>query len=197
MIRAVAFDLMDTLLADPFRDALWAATGLTLDQLAERRPPHVHPAFERGELTEQEYWAAFAHAGIEVDPAAFHRVRRDGTTWLAGMAELLDDLAGQVVRVTATNYPVWVEELVERHLDGRVEQVVSSHQLGVRKPDAGFYAGLLDAVELPACQVLFVDDRPVNVAGAQAVGLRAHRFTDVRAVRSWLADHGVLDRGST
>ncbi len=196
MIRAVAFDVMDTLLADPFREALWAATGLTLDQLAARRPPHVHPAFERGELTEPEYWAAFAHAGIEVDPAAFHRERRARTTWLDGMADLLDDLAGRVVRVAATNYPVWVEELVEHHLDGRVEQVVSSHQLGVRKPDAGFYAGLLDAVELPASQVLFVDDRRANVAGARAVGLGSHRFTDVRSVRAWLAGHGVLDRAT-
>ena len=196
MIRAVAFDVMDTLLADPFRDALWAATGLTLAELAERRPRDAHPAFERGELTEPEYWAAFRGAGIEVDPAVYHRVRRAGTVWLDGMDELLDDLAGRVVRVAATNYPVWVEELAEHHLDGRVELVVSSHQLGVRKPDAGFYSGLLEAVGLPASQVLFVDDRQVNVVGAEAVGVRSHRFADAGAVRAWLADQGVLDDAS-
>lgn len=197
MIRAVAFDVMDTLLSDPFRDALLAATGLTFDELAERRPRDVHPAFERGELTEQEYWAAFQDAGIEVDPAVYHRVRQSGTVWLDGMGDLLDDLAGRVMRVAATNYPVWVEELADRHLDGRVEQVVSSHQLGVRKPDGGFYAGLLEAVGLPASQVLFVDDRQVNVAGAEAVGVRSHRFADACSVRAWLADHGVLDGASS
>jgi HAD superfamily hydrolase (TIGR01509 family) len=191
MVRAVAFDLMDTVFRDPFREALEAATGLTLKELFARREPGVYPAFERGELDEDAYWAHYTDAGIAVDPVAFHRVRHDGIEFLPGMRELLDELDGRVVRATASNYPVWVEELAAGPLHGRFEHVVASYHLGVRKPDAVFYERLLARIELPADEVLFIDDRDENVAGAQAVGIASHRFEDEPTLRSWLREQGV------
>jgi HAD superfamily hydrolase (TIGR01509 family) len=190
-VRAVAFDLMDTVVRDPFREALEAATGLELRELFARRDPDVYPAFERGEVDEAAYWAHYADAGIAVDPDEFHRVRRAGIGLLPGMGELLDELGGRVVRATASNYPSWVEDLVDTHLSGRVDVVVASCHLGVRKPEAAFYTSLLARLGRPADEVLFVDDREVNVAGAEAVGLRAHRFVDAATLRRWLRDQGV------
>lgn len=192
MIRAVAFDVMDTVLRDPFREALVAATSLPLDELFARRRPEVYPAFERGELDEDAYWAHYAEIGVEVDPSEFHRVRRAGLGWLPGMARLLDDLAGVVVRATASNYPVWIEEVASDHLAGRFEHVLASCHLGARKPDAAFFGALLDRLGLAAQQVLFVDDREANVAGAHASGITAHRFVDADTLRDWLAEHGVV-----
>ncbi|MFP4635363.1 MAG: HAD-IA family hydrolase [Nitriliruptoraceae bacterium] len=196
MIAAIAFDVMDTLLSDPFRAALHAATGLSLEQLSARRDPTVHPAFERGELDEEAYWRAFDAAGVVADRGAFHQARRDGTRWLPGMRELLDELDGRVLRVAATNYPVWIEELAAGPLAGRLELLVASCHLGVRKPDPAFYRGLLAQLELPPQRVLFVDDRPPNVAAARELGLLAHRFTDAATLRALLGDHGVLPRRS-
>jgi HAD superfamily hydrolase (TIGR01509 family) len=190
-VRVVAFDLMDTVLRDPFREALEAATGRPLAELFARRDPAVYPAFERGEVDEAAYWAHYAEAGIDVDPQVFHRLRREGTTFLPGMAELLDDLEGVLVRVAASNYPVWIEELTELHLGERFERVVASHHLGVRKPDAAFFARLVDDLGVAAEAVLFVDDRQANVDGAERAGLRAHRFRDADGVRRWLVEHGI------
>jgi HAD superfamily hydrolase (TIGR01509 family) len=190
-IRVVAFDLMDTVVRDPFREALEVATGLGLRELFERRDPTVYPAFERGEIDEAAYWAHYAAAGIAVDPEAFHRTRREGIAFLPGMAELLDDLAGQVVRVTASNYPVWVEELARDHLGGRFERIIASCHLGVRKPERGFFERLVEQLEVSADEVCFVDDRHDNVEAARQAGLRAHRFVDATALRGWLADHGL------
>jgi HAD superfamily hydrolase (TIGR01509 family) len=192
VIRVVAFDVMDTLLQDPFREALVAATGLSLAELVVRRDPDAYPAFERGDTDEDTYWQAFTAAGIEPDREAFHAVRRSRTTWLPGMAELLDDLAGVVERVTASNYPVWIEELAATRLTGRVDRVVASHHLGVRKPDLAFYRRLLDTLGRSRDEVLFVDDREVNVEAARATGLVAHRFVDAGTLRAWLATHGIL-----
>lgn len=191
MIRVVAFDLMDTVVRDPFREALRAATGLSLRELFARRPPHVYPAFERDELEEDAYWAMYDDLGVAVDPSEFHRVRLEGTTFLAGMAELLDDLAGRVVRATASNYPRWIDDLADTVLAGRFDEIVASCHLGARKPDTEFYERLLDRLECTADQVLFVDDREVNVEAAREVGIVAHRFEDAAGVRTFLADHGV------
>jgi HAD superfamily hydrolase (TIGR01509 family) len=193
VIRAVALDLMDTVFRDPFREALEAATGLSLRELFERRDRSAYPAFEAGLIDEASYWAAYRDAGIEVDPEVFHSVRRAGTVWLPGMRELVDELHGRVLRATASNYPVWIEELAVTQLRGRFEVVVASHHLGARKPDAPFYLGLLERLSCGADEVLFVDDREVNVEGAAAIGIASHRFVDAAALRVWLVQHGVLD----
>lgn len=191
MIRAIAFDVMDTLLRDPFREALEAATGRLLQELFASRDPSAYPAFERGELDEVDYWAAYGRAGIDVDPAAFHRVRRAGTHWLPGMRALVTDLDGVVVRATASNYPHWIDELARTHLDGGFEHIVASCHLGVRKPDPGFFERLLERIGHGPEHVLFLDDRSSNVEAAAAYGLRAHRFTDARSARAWIAAQGV------
>lgn len=196
MIHVVAFDVMDTLLTDPFRAALEAATGLTLVELMARRDPAVYPAFERGELTEEQYWAHHAALGVEVDPAAFHAVRRAGTRWLPGMAALLADLEGKVRRVGASNYPVWIEELIAGPLAGRLDEVLASHHLGARKPDHVFYERLLERLGRAASEVAFIDDREVNVVAARELGLPAHHVVsdDPEAavgIRRWLREQGV------
>jgi len=193
-IRAVAFDLMDTVVRDPFREALLAATGLSLEELVTRRAPHVYPAFECGHLDEDAYWDHYEEIGVPVDRDAFHRVRRDGISWLPGMRELLDHLDGVVVRATASNYPSWIEELAGEHLGGRFEHVFASCHFGVRKPDPAFYAALLDGLGLARDEVLFVDDRQENVDAAEEAGIHAHRFRDAATVRAWLADRGVRGR---
>lgn len=191
MITAIAFDVMDTLVRDPFREALVAATGRTLAELSRVRDRSAYPAFERGELDEEAYWATYVGAGVPVDPVAFHRVRRAGIRWLPGMRALLADLDGLVLRATASNYPHWIEELAATHLDSAVDEVIASCHLGVRKPESAFFRALLERLDRSADEVLFLDDREGNVEAAQAVGLRAHRFTDAGSARSWIAAQGV------
>lgn len=196
-IAAIAFDVMDTLLTDPFRKALQAGTGLGLAELTERRSPHLWPAFERGELDEAAFWDGFAADGIPCDEEAFHRVRRQGTDWIPGIDELLDELAGRVRRVTASNYPIWIDELAVGVLAGRIDEVIASTHLGARKPDAVFYERLLHRLGLPTSAVLFVDDRQENVDSARELGIASHRFVDAATLRAWLAQHGVDVRGET
>lgn len=191
MIRAIAFDVMDTLVVDQYRNALLAATGLSFTKLIERRPEGVYAAFESGLLTEDEYWQRFRDAGIACDPEAFHTVRHAGTAWIDGMDTLLDDLAGKVLRVTASNYPVWIEELARGILATRLDRVIASYQLGVRKPDPAFYTKILALTDVAPEQMLFVDDRPENVVSAQKLGIASHQFVDAPTLRSWLGEHGL------
>ncbi len=195
MIEVVAFDVMDTLLADPFREALEAATGRSLEEIRTRRDPDAYPAFERAEIDEETYWGRHRERGLEADVAAFHAARRAGTWWLPGMRELVDALAGSVLRVTASNYPVWIEELARGPLAGHLDRVLASHHLGVRKPDPSFYLALLERLDQPAGAVAFVDDREENVAAALEVGMPAHRFMGAGTLRAWLVDLGVAVAG--
>lgn len=190
-VRVVLFDVMDTVLVDPFREALRACSPLAPEELFARRDPDLWPAFERGELDEAGYWAGWDAAGLAYDREAFHAARRAGTRWVDGMPELLDDLAGVVDRVAASNYPVWIEELADEHLGDRFERVLASHHLGVRKPDTVFFERLLARIDARAHETVFVDDREVNVAAAREAGITSHRFVDAATLRAWLRDRGI------
>ncbi len=189
MLEVVAFDLMDTVVRDPFRQALVAAAGRPLDEVLALRDLEAWHRFERGEVSEQEYFSSYA--GLHLDVEAFQRVRRGGYVVLPGMRRLLDDLAGHVVRATATNYPVWVEELTTGLLAGLFDQVVASHHLGVRKPDRAFFERLCRALGTGAHRVLLVDDRAENVAGARSAGLATHLFQGAGDLRERLRREGL------
>lgn len=188
----VALDLMDTVLVDPFREALHAATGLTPRELFARRAPGMYPAFERGELDEAAYWQAFRDAGIDFDAEAFHATRRAGYRWVDGMRDLIEDVRSHATVVAASNYPHWAQELEDGMLAGLFDGFHVSYRLGARKPDAAFFDRLLGEVGRDPAEVFFVDDREVNVEGAREVGLHAHRFVDTPSLRLWLAEAAGL-----
>lgn len=61
-------------------------------------------------------------------------------------------------------------------LDRRVRRWFVSSDLGARKPDPAAYEAVLGELGVPAEQVLFVDDRPVNRVPARSLGMRAVLF---------------------
>jgi len=69
---------------------------------------------------------------------------------------------------------------------------LSSCYVGLRKPEAAIYKRALDILGRPAERVLFIDDRPENVAGATGVGMNGIVFKGAEALRSELVDLGVL-----
>ena len=69
---------------------------------------------------------------------------------------------------------------------------LSSCYLGLRKPDAAIYKRALDILGRPAERVLFIDDRPENVAGATGVGMNGIVFKGAVALRSELVELGIL-----
>jgi len=68
----------------------------------------------------------------------------------------------------------------------------SSCYLGLRKPDAAIYKRALDILGKPAGHVLFIDDRPENIAAAANAGMETIRFTGASALRADLQRLNVL-----
>jgi len=83
-------------------------------------------------------------------------------------------------------------EARERAFFARFRDIVVSGREKLLKPDPALYFLALDRFGLRADQALFVDDRAINVAGAQAVGMAAHLFTDAADLRARLVDEGLL-----
>jgi len=69
---------------------------------------------------------------------------------------------------------------------------LSSCYLGLRKPEPAIYKRALDILGRPPERVLFIDDRPENVAGATGVGMKGIVFKGAEGLRSELVALGVL-----
>jgi putative hydrolase of the HAD superfamily len=70
---------------------------------------------------------------------------------------------------------------------------LSSCYLGLRKPDMAIYRTALDILGRPADRILFIDDRPENVAAAVTAGMKAIRFEGEQSLRSELVSLGVME----
>ena len=81
--------------------------------------------------------------------------------------------------------------------DGLLDSCFFSCDLGVAKPQPAFFHRVLAELGVEPHRALFVDDNPVNVAEATAVGLRALCWNDredTGLLRDWLVDQGALER---
>ena len=67
-----------------------------------------------------------------------------------------------------------------------------SHLVGKLKPDAEYFAHVVEALGVPAPRVLFVDDNALNVEGAQRMGLQARQVVGVEGARAAFAELGLL-----
>lgn len=135
-----------------------------------------------GKATQQDVWRAVAER-FRLDDAKLRDLQRD--FWAGDRLDdhLLAYLAGLRPRYrTGILSNAWpgIRALYAQWFgltDDLVDVMIYSGEVGVMKPDARIYQLALERLGLPAESVVFVDDFIENVAGAQAVGMRAVHFT--------------------
>jgi 2-haloacid dehalogenase len=74
----------------------------------------------------------------------------------------------------------------------RFRDIVVSGEEKLLKPDPAIYYRALDRFRLRPAEALFIDDRAINVAGAEAVGMKAHLFTTADDLRERLVAERLL-----
>lgn len=104
-----------------------------------------------------------------------------------GMVELVEALDARGVplfAITNFSHEFWEPfRATQAALFGRFRDIVVSGTERLVKPDPAIYRLALNRFGLAAEAALFVDDRADNIAGAEAVGLRGHLFSDAAALR--------------
>jgi hypothetical protein len=99
------------------------------------------------------------------------------------------------VRAELTNFSAGFLGAVpgrEEAFFSRFRDIVVSGEEKLLKPDPAIYYLALDRFGLKPGEALFIDDRIINVEGAQAVGMHAHLFTDAEDLRARLVLKGCF-----
>jgi HAD superfamily hydrolase (TIGR01509 family) len=195
MPEVILWDVMDTLVRDPFFTHMAGFFGLTFDELLRRKHPTAWGTFELGKLDEQGLFERFFTDGTPIDGPGFKQHVRDAYAWVEGIEPLLAELKAQGVEMHAlSNYPQWYQLIEERlSLSRYVELTFFSCDTGVRKPAPEAYLGACRVLDRRPDECVFIDDRAVNCEAARAVGLYAIEFKgDVAQLRTELRVLGVL-----
>ena len=143
-----------------------------------------------GEISTQEHWEVLrTELGLPADE--FPRVPKE---FFGG--DVLDEALIEYVRALQPHYTTALLSNAWDDLRGVVinewqiadafDELIISAEEGVAKPDAGIYELTLERLNVAACEAVFVDDFPRNIAGAQAVGMHAIHFQDSKQVRAEL-----------
>lgn len=189
----VLWDVMGTLVHDPFYVEVPAHFSMTLEELIAQKRPGVWEACERGEMSVEDMERDFFADGRRYDIEGLRASLRSAYRLLPGIAALLDRLReAQVAMHVVSNYTPWysmIEDAVT--LSEWMPWSFVSCELGVRKPDAGFYAAVLERLDVRPQSCVFIDDREQNCAGAEVAGMHAIRFDSAVSVQTQLAALGV------
>lgn len=159
----------------------------------------VRLEYDRADLDATAYWRAVGACLSRTFSAAevAELVRLDNLSWLhlrADTLALIEETAGAGCRLALlSNAPVPVAQAVSAQpFTSHFQRLEFSCYLRAAKPEPRCYRALLDALGTAPFDVVFLDDRPENVAGAASAGMRAVHFTGSAQARSELAFHGIL-----
>ena len=183
MLEAVAFDYRDTLAEFRWDEALWGRGVEALVAAAGGDPARAGQVGEglRRRFTgggagpaELDYpgavAAALCEAGMDASPAAVRRgIEAEFRAWAPARGvhpeapALLDGVRALGLRtaVAANTFDppgLFRAELDGQGIGGRVDAVVLSCEVGVRKPHPRFYAAVLQALGADPGAVMFVGD---------------------------------------
>ena len=192
--RTVLFDVMDTLVADPFfrgfeKDLFGLEGGIKSLFAIKDQTSFVD--FETGAISEAEHFETYFTDRRPCDGAAVRAYLKAHYQWLPGMRELAAELQGAGVPLAAfSNYPAPWAPLIEEAvgLSAHVPWAFISGERGVRKPSPEAFAAACAAVGRDAADVVFVDDSQTNVDAAAALGIAAIRFEDAATLRPRLLE---------
>ena len=113
---------------------------------------------------------------------------------LEGMEELVQRVAvgtrvGLLSNTNPLHYHLCLENLpVLRHIPVHF----LSYQLLALKPEPAIYHAVVEAIDLPAEEILFIDDVEENITAARSIRMQGIRFTDPAGLEKALEPLGVV-----
>lgn len=148
---------------------------------------------ERGELTDEEFAAAFC---LEMNMPLSYAQFAAG--WQAIFVSLRPEMIVIMKTLKAQGHRVVVlsntNNLHTTHWPERYPQVYAtadavylSHELKCRKPEPEIYQKVLDAEGVSAADAVFFDDNAANIEGARQLGITSILVTDKNTVPGYFA----------
>ena len=179
------WDVMSTLVTEPFFETMPRFFGMTLQELLEQKDPHAWIDFEHGRIDEATFIARFFADRRPVDGDGLTAAMTAHYAYMPGVEALLERLADSGARMYAlSNYPSWYRRIEAKlGLSRFLRWDFVSCETGHRKPAPEAYLHAARTLGVEPRECVFVDDQRANVEAARTLGMQAIlRTEDVDAL---------------
>lgn len=194
-ISVILFDLGGVLLHLRDIGSNFAITG---DEHKFLRSWLLSPAvrdFERGAIVAEEFGRRIvSEMRLPYDWQEFlQRFDNWPDKLYPGVIAMLDRLAAdhRIALLSNTNQVHWEREDIAGLLEPLFHYTFLSFRTGLLKPDRESFEQVSAHFECQLQEILFLDDNPLNVDAANAIGLRAHLTRGIDGIRNVLARTGI------
>jgi len=181
-VRFVLFDLGGVLVDvdEQLSRARWVELGYEADRYdAAFYHSHAKPGGDLGDHSPEGMRRLVeALAGAPVSPETLIDVWGAHVSWRSGVLDLLGRLTVPY-GVLSTIDPIHAAVLGP--LPG-ADPILYSCEMGLVKPSLAAFRAAAEACPCPPEEILYVDDRPENVAAARRVGFDAHQVSQLSQV---------------
>jgi len=157
--------------------------------------PHTK-AYCLGQLSREDFAERFIRDwGVDLPPERFlQEFRSWSKRLLPGAEELLAALRPRfrLAALSNSNELHWERNANDLGVNDLFEVAISSHEVGLGKPDPEIYRVALDRLRVSPDAVMFFDDVQANVVAASQLGMRAFQVNGVEGIRARLMSEGLL-----
>ncbi len=188
--RGLLFDLFGVIMNeqdDAGRASIEKASGLSGDDLWPYYE-QFREDYDAGRLDSVSYWEAISKASGHTITDVQACIDADLQSWSgydAEMADYVHSLIGRVpvglISNAVAEEPAYIHSLFDWFSD--LDPLIFSCEVGMAKPHADIYALAIERIGLEPSNILFIDDREVNIEGARSVGLNVHLFRGIEGLR--------------
>lgn len=156
-------------------------------------------ALDAGTMSIRQYWLEIArHAGVDFSESRIQQLWiADYRSWLSVNPDTYDVLLA--LREGGTRMALLSNAGFDfggyfRHgpMGSLFERVFVSAEMGRLKPEQAIYQEVLDELGIEAGDMIFIDNKAVNIDGAAALGIDGHVFTTAELLRSYLDEKAEL-----
>lgn len=150
-------------------------------------------ALDKGDIKVIDYWRAVAaDLGVEWDLPTIQRLWAiDFRSWISvepGTVQVLQDLADGGTRIALLSNAGFDfgDAFRNAPFSTLFENIFVSAELGLLKPAAEIYEHVMAELGITPAEMVFIDNKEVNVTGATDLGITGHVFTSVADLRRFL-----------
>lgn len=181
------------------RERKRAAANFKMDWNAmEERHRLAFDAYEQGKITLEEYLRRVVfHEKRPFTQAQFQRFMYAQSSPYPDMIDLVSRIKARhrlkVVVVSNEGRELNAHRIRRFKLDKFVDFFVSSCYVRLRKPDPEIFRLALDLAQVPARQVVYLENTPMFVQTAEDLGIPSILHMDYESTRGKLSSFGLLD----
>jgi epoxide hydrolase-like predicted phosphatase len=136
---------------------------------------------QHGQIAVETYWDDVAQQ-LNLEKPALRQLQTDFFAGDQLDAALIDYIRqrraeGFTVGLLSNDSPMLREKLSSLEIHDLFDPLVISAEIGVMKPDPAAYRAVLERLNRPPDEMIFIDDLPENIAAARLIGIRGVHYT--------------------